>query len=149
MPTDMNSAIRFFANAAVLAGVVLLAAPGEAGVKEGVDAWSRGDYAAALREWEAPAAAGDADGLPFSLVGPHPGDGGGNLLRAVDRDPSDQLTGSRVGHLELTDLHRHLVSFSRWPWPAGQTIPCSLAAARNLSVDGEKVHDMDALIRRR
>ena len=41
--------------AALLAA--LAAAPALADVKAGVDAWSRGDYAAAVREWEAPAAA--------------------------------------------------------------------------------------------
>lgn len=32
-----------------------------ADVRAGVDAWSRGDYSAAVKEWEAPAAQGDAD----------------------------------------------------------------------------------------
>ena len=50
--------------AALLAA--LAAAPALADVKAGVDAWSRGDYAAAVREWEAPAAAGDADAM-FNL----------------------------------------------------------------------------------
>jgi hypothetical protein len=34
-----------------------------ADVKTGVDAWSRGDYAAAVHEWLGPAAAGDADAM--------------------------------------------------------------------------------------
>jgi cell division protein FtsN len=37
-----------------------------ADVKAGVDAWSRGDYAAAVHEWQGPAAAGDPDAL-FNL----------------------------------------------------------------------------------
>jgi cell division septation protein DedD len=44
----------------------LAAAPALADVKAGVDAWSRGDYAAAVREWEGPAAAGDPDAM-FNL----------------------------------------------------------------------------------
>ena len=35
--------------------------PAAASVKDGVDAWSRGDFARAVAEWETPAAAGDAD----------------------------------------------------------------------------------------
>src|SRR6186713_2724186 len=42
------------------------AAPAAADVKAGVDAWSRGDYTAAVREWEGPAAAGDPDAM-FNL----------------------------------------------------------------------------------
>lgn len=40
---------------------ILMAMPAQADVKAGVDAWSRGDYAAAIREWRQPAINGDAD----------------------------------------------------------------------------------------
>ncbi len=57
-------------NRPVLGAAALLAAfaaaPALADVKAGVDAWSRGDYAAAVREWEGPAAAGDPDAM-FNL----------------------------------------------------------------------------------
>jgi uncharacterized protein len=57
-------------NKPVLGAIALLAAfaaaPALADVKAGVDAWSRGDYAAAVREWEGPAAAGDPDAM-FNL----------------------------------------------------------------------------------
>jgi len=57
-------------NRPVLGAVALLAAfaaaPAFADVKAGVDAWSRGDYAAAVREWEGPAATGDPDAM-FNL----------------------------------------------------------------------------------
>ena len=43
-----------------LAGAMLATAAG-ADVKAGVDAWARGDWATAVREWQQPAAAGDAD----------------------------------------------------------------------------------------
>lgn len=48
-----------------LATVAMLAftVPAHADVKSGVDAWSRGDYAQAVAEWEGPAAAGDPDAL--------------------------------------------------------------------------------------
>lgn len=39
----------------------MLAAPALADVKAGVDAWARGDWAGAVREWRQPAVAGDAD----------------------------------------------------------------------------------------
>ena len=51
--------------AALLA--MLAAAPGLADVKDGVDAWTAGDYTRAVAEWEGPAAAGDADAL-FNLA---------------------------------------------------------------------------------
>lgn len=43
-----------------LAGALLSSGAG-ADVKAGVDAWARGDWATAVREWQQPAAAGDAD----------------------------------------------------------------------------------------
>ncbi|MEO0031180.1 MAG: hypothetical protein RIS94_938 [Pseudomonadota bacterium] len=42
---------------------LLLAGPALADVKDGVDAWSRGDFPAAIRQWQTPAARGDADAL--------------------------------------------------------------------------------------
>jgi len=47
--------------------LALSAAPVLADVKTGVDAWSEGDFTRAVAEWEAPAAAGDADAL-FNLA---------------------------------------------------------------------------------
>lgn len=49
------------------AAIALLAAPVAADVKDGVDAWSAGDYAAAVAEWRGPAQNGDADAL-FNLA---------------------------------------------------------------------------------
>ena len=40
---------------------LLAAAPASADVKAGVDAWTRGEFAAAVAEWQGPAAQGDAD----------------------------------------------------------------------------------------
>lgn len=42
-------------------GLALVGGVAHADVKAGVDAWSRGDYAAAVTEWRGPAVAGDAD----------------------------------------------------------------------------------------
>ncbi len=51
---------------AFCAGLALLCAtalPARADVKDGVDAWSRGDYDAAVAQWQGPAAKGDADAM--------------------------------------------------------------------------------------
>ena len=62
--TFAGAGTRVALGAALLA---LAAAPAGADVKAGVDAWSAGDYARAVAEWEAPAAEGDADAL-FNLA---------------------------------------------------------------------------------
>ncbi len=50
-----------------LAALCVLASPAAADVKTGVDAWSAGDYSAAVSEWQGPAQNGDADAL-FNLA---------------------------------------------------------------------------------
>ncbi|WP_324828322.1 SPOR domain-containing protein [Qipengyuania zhejiangensis] len=68
--------------AVVAAGALLslvLAAPLHADVKDGVDAWGRGDYAGAVREWVGPAAKGDPD-AQFNLAQAY------RLGRGVDAD---------------------------------------------------------------
>lgn len=50
-----------FAALVMAAGVLFAAAPALADVKAGVDAWTAGDYARAVREWADPAARGDPD----------------------------------------------------------------------------------------
>lgn len=51
------------ARALLLVGSMTALVPGPAlaDVRDGVNAWSRGDYAAAVRQWQGPAAKGDAD----------------------------------------------------------------------------------------
>ena len=61
-----SSSIRFFF-AAGSAAALVFAAPAIADVKAGVDAWSEGNYAEAVRQWTQPAAAGDAD-AQFNLA---------------------------------------------------------------------------------
>ncbi|MEP7222162.1 MAG: SPOR domain-containing protein [Novosphingobium sp.] len=56
--TVLNGAIRF---GAITGGALVLAAPALADVKAGAEAWARGDYPAAVREWGGPASDGDAD----------------------------------------------------------------------------------------
>ncbi len=52
---------------ALAGGMVLIASPALADVKAGVDAWARGDYPVAVREWRGPATAGDPDAM-FNLA---------------------------------------------------------------------------------
>ena len=60
---------------------MLTAAPAPANVKAGVDAWSRGDFNAAVAEWRGPAVAGDAD-AQFNLAQAY------KLGRGVPVDPA-------------------------------------------------------------
>src|SRR5579862_8021143 len=46
--------------AVTLLAVMLMAAPSLADFQKGLDAYSNGDYAAALKEWKSPADQGDA-----------------------------------------------------------------------------------------
>lgn len=83
--------------AAIAAG---LAVPASADVKDGVDAWSRGDYAAAVREWVAPAQAGDAD-AQFNLAQAY------RLGRGVDTDLAQAealyARAAAQGHVQAAD----------------------------------------------
>lgn len=86
--------------AAVL--LALAGAPALADVKTGVDAWSRGDYAAAVREWEGLAAAGDPDAM-FNL---------GQAYRlgrgvATDLKRAEELYAGAAakGHLQAADTY--------------------------------------------
>ena len=89
---------------ALLAAVhaALAAAPALADVKAGVEAWSRGDYTVAVREWEGPAAAGDPDAM-FNLAQAY------RLGRGVPIDPARaELYYSRAaqaGHLQAADTY--------------------------------------------
>ncbi len=88
-----------------LVGAVALvfgAQPALADVKAGVDAWSRGDYAVAVREWQAPAEAGDADAL-FNLAQAY------RLGRGVPADEARAeiyyARAAAKGHLQAADTY--------------------------------------------
>lgn len=88
---------------AALAAVATAApVPAVADVRAGVDAWSRGDYAAAVAEWEGPAAAGDADAM-FNLAQAY------RLGRGVVQDGAraEQLyfRAAQGGHLQAADTY--------------------------------------------
>lgn len=88
------------AGVATAACMALLAGPALADVKDGVDAWSTGDYARAVSEWQAPAAAGDPDAL-FNLAQAY------RLGRGVELDnPRARALyeeAARRGHLKAAD----------------------------------------------
>ena len=77
-----------------------LSAPAWADTKAGVDAWTRGDYTGAVKEWEAEAALGDADAL-FNLGQAY------KLGKGVKQDltRAEALFGqaAAVGHLQAAD----------------------------------------------
>ena len=92
-------------------GMALLALAGVAvaDVKAGEDAWNRGDYTAAVQQWEAPAAQGDPD-AQFHLAQAY------RLGRGVPRDlaKAELLFGkaSAQGHVEASDFYG-LMMFDR------------------------------------
>jgi cell division protein FtsN len=81
---------------------VLAAQPALADVKAGVDAWSRGDYALAVREWQGPAEAGDPDAL-FNLAQAY------RLGRGVPVDEARAETyyarAAAKGHVQAADTY--------------------------------------------
>lgn len=80
----------------------MAATPAQADVKAGVDAWSSGDYAAAVREWEGPAKAGDADAM-FNLGQAY------RLGRGVPLDAKRAealyARAAAAGHLQAADTY--------------------------------------------
>ncbi|MFC3100356.1 SPOR domain-containing protein [Altererythrobacter lauratis] len=88
--------------AAVLLGTAALAAPALADVRGGVDAWGRGDYAAAVAAWEGPAATGDADAM-FNLAQAY------RLGRGVPQDEARAealyFRAAQAGHVQAADTY--------------------------------------------
>jgi uncharacterized protein len=86
----------------------LFATPVFADVKAGVDAWSRGDYETAVKEWRAPALKGDSD-AQFNLGQAY------KLGRGVKTDFSVALDWYRraaeQGHLQAADSYGHLLYY--------------------------------------
>ncbi|WP_374408970.1 SPOR domain-containing protein [Pelagerythrobacter sp.] len=84
----------------LIAGSALAAAPASADVKDGVDAWSRGDYRAAVAEWRGPAESGDPD-AQFNMAQAY------RLGRGVERDAAQAeilyAKAAAQGHLKAAD----------------------------------------------
>ena len=96
------SRLRFVRQACLVASLAVLAGPVDAGVKDGVDAWSRGDYEAAVSEWEAPAAAGDADAL-FNLAQAYRL--GRGVAMDLGRAESLYARAAALGHVRAADTY--------------------------------------------
>jgi len=108
----------------LLAGAALAASvPAAADVKAGVDAWTRGDYATAIKEWQGPAAKGDAD-AQFNLAQAY------RLGRGVKQDvaKAEDLFGKAAaqGHPQASDNYG-LLLFQRGE--RTQALPYVQAAA--------------------
>jgi len=85
------------------AGLALLclgALPAHADVKDGVDAWARGDYDAAVAQWQGPAAKGDPDAM-FNMGQAY------KLGRGVAKDMAKAedfyARAARKGHIRAAD----------------------------------------------
>ena len=79
---------------------MILSSPAAADTRAGVDAWSRGDYPAAIKEWQAAAAKGDADAM-FNLGQAY------KLGKGVPQDlaKAEELFGraAALGHIQASD----------------------------------------------
>ncbi len=86
----------------------LLATPVMADVKAGVDAWGRGDFTTAVKEWREPAIKGDAD-AQFNLGQAY------KMGRGVKADLDVALDWYRraaaQGHLQASDSYGHLLHY--------------------------------------
>lgn len=91
---------RWLAGATALVMLPTLAA--HAGVKEGVDAWSRGDYPRAVAEWQKPAAAGDAD-AQFNLAQAYKL--GKGVAPDLKRAEELYLKAAQQSHLQAADTY--------------------------------------------
>jgi uncharacterized protein len=86
----------------------LMAVPAVADVKAGVDAWSRGEYEAAVKQWREPAIKGDAD-AQFNMGQAY------KMGRGVKTDLNVALDWYRKaaaqGHLQAADSYGHLLHY--------------------------------------
>ncbi len=87
---------------AALVAIATFATPLSATVRDGVEAWSRGDYSAAVAEWRAPAEAGDPDAM-FNLGQAY------RLGRGVPQDMAraEELyaRAAQAGHVQAADTY--------------------------------------------
>ena len=93
---------NYFVAALALGFCAMLGHPAAADTKAGVDAWTRGDFGAAVKEWLAQAARGDSDAI-FNLGQAY------RLGKGVKQDltKAEQLFGQAagMGHLQAADTY--------------------------------------------
>jgi TPR repeat protein len=98
--TEVKPALVRLAASLGAVAAALVAAPLSADVKAGVDAWSAGNYDAAVAEWQGPARNGDADAL-FNLAQAY------RLGRGVDADVNRArelyAEAAQKGHVKAAD----------------------------------------------
>lgn len=87
---------------AAAALAIFAAPPAQASVKDGVDAWSRGDYPRAVAEWQKPAAAGDPD-AQFNLAQAYKL--GKGVAPDLTRAENLYLKAAQQGHLQAADTY--------------------------------------------
>ena len=91
---------NYFVAALALGSCAMFGQPAAADTKAGVDAWTRGDFGAAVKEWQAQAARGDSDAV-FNLGQAY------RLGKGVKQDltKAEQLFGQAagMGHLQAAD----------------------------------------------
>jgi len=91
---------RKFSSLFMSIAAILVATPAHSDVKDGVDAWSRGDYTSAIKEWKKQAEAGDPD-AQFNLAQAY------RMGKGVDQDMAmaEKLYGEAAGrgHLQAAD----------------------------------------------
>ncbi|MDE2412097.1 MAG: SPOR domain-containing protein [Sphingomonadales bacterium] len=89
-----------------LAAILILSSPARADTKAGVDAWSRGDFASAVKEWQAQAGKGDADAL-YNLGQAY------RLGKGLPQDmaKAEEMYGraAALGHLQAADNYGLLI----------------------------------------
>ncbi|PLK24325.1 SPOR domain-containing protein [Novosphingobium sp. TH158] len=114
--------LRLLLAGAMLGGLAL-AGVARADVKAGVDAWARGDFPAAIKEWEGPAGRGDAD-AQFNLGQAYKWGKGVNQ----DLKKAELYFGKAAaqGHIEASDNYG-LLLFDRGE--RGQALPYVKAAS--------------------
>jgi len=97
---------KLLIGALFLASGVILGPPAQADTKAGVDAWTRGDYPGAVREWQTQAAKGDVDAV-FNLGQAY------KLGKGVPQDlaRAEALFGQAAsqGHLQASDNYGMLL----------------------------------------
>lgn len=86
----------------------LIGAPAFADVKDGVDAWSRGEYEAAVKQWRDPALKGDAD-AQFNMGQAYKMGRGVKADLAIALDWYRKATAQ--GHLQAADSYGHLLHY--------------------------------------
>ena len=102
LATMANARFSMAAAALSMTLSVVAATPAQASVKDGVDAWSRGDYPRAVAEWQKPAVASDAD-AQFNLAQAYKL--GKGVAPDLKRAEALYLKAAEQGHLQAADTY--------------------------------------------